>query len=480
MRREQLPITVLPSWSKLNNVSFTGVTVEDLGDSRGFGLVAEKELSSKESDEGPILLTIPHELVLSAEAVRNHAKLDRHFQELLSAAGGKTTRIDIMLFLLMQFTIASSKSEQKIGVHSPWTVYCQMLPKRIPLPTTWSDEERLMLAGTSLEAAINAKMSALNKEFEAFREQTDRLVWCYQCWWEDRSLDVSDWVFLDACYRSRCLELPNTGESMVPCIDMANHFSKFAAYYQEVSSDGVVLRLGPDVQLSASEEVTISYGQAKSESEMLFSYGFIDDTNQNMSTLALPLEPMADDPLGRAKIAAFVGKPLVEIMIDRDSVRWESPFLYFMSLNQEDGLEFMILQENDGSRSPLRVFWQDNDVTEVTDTFESLIETHDLNDIFKLRAVSLLQDRLNQQLQRLDDTEETVKSLPILVQVHQDVQKNALQLRKTETSILQKALSAVDAQKTRLLESEVVLRYLGGADEEQPEQSETNEEEDFS
>lgn|SRR5690348_795935 len=91
MRREQLPITVLPSWSKLNNVSFTGVTVEDLGDSRGFGLVAEKELSSKESDEGPILLTIPHELVLSAEAVRNHAKLDRHFQELLSAAGGKVS-----------------------------------------------------------------------------------------------------------------------------------------------------------------------------------------------------------------------------------------------------------------------------------------------------------------------------------------------------------------------------------------------------
>ncbi|KAH8687596.1 hypothetical protein BGZ60DRAFT_363831 [Tricladium varicosporioides] len=413
MRREQLPITVLPHWSKLNNVSFTGVTVEDLGGSRGFGLVAGKELSSRDSDDSEVLLTIPHELVLSAEAVRNHAKLDRHFQELLSAAGGKTTRIDIMLFLLMQFTIASPKGEQKIGVHCPWTLYCQMLPKRIPLPTTWSDEERLMLAGTSLEAAVNAKMTVLNKEFEAFREQTDRLVWCYQYWWEDRSLDVSDWIALDACYRSRCLELPNAGESMVPCLDMANHSSNFTAYYEEVSSEGVVLRLRPDVQLSVSKEVTISYGQAKSESEMLFSYGFIDDTNHDMSTLTLPLEPVADDPLGRAKIVAFVGKPLVEITINENSVRWESPFLYFMSLNQEDGLGFMILQENDGARSPLRVFWQENDVTDVTNTFESLIETHDLKDIFKLRAVSLLHDRLNQQLQRLTETEETVKSLPM-------------------------------------------------------------------
>jgi hypothetical protein len=89
MRREQLPITALPAWSKLNDVTFLDTKVQDLGGSKGFGLVTERTLNSKDTFDIPTLLTIPHDLILSAEAIREHGKVDQHFRQLLDAAGGK-------------------------------------------------------------------------------------------------------------------------------------------------------------------------------------------------------------------------------------------------------------------------------------------------------------------------------------------------------------------------------------------------------
>jgi hypothetical protein len=91
MYREQLPITALPAWSKLNEVSFLDIKVQDLGGSKGFGLVTERNLSSKDTFDIPTLLIIPNDLILSAEAVKEHGKVDQHFRQLLDAAGGKVS-----------------------------------------------------------------------------------------------------------------------------------------------------------------------------------------------------------------------------------------------------------------------------------------------------------------------------------------------------------------------------------------------------
>lgn len=56
-----------------------------------------------------------------------------------------------MLFLLMQITIASHPEEKTVGLSNPWTEYAKMLPSHIPVPTMWSEEERMLLIGTSLE-----------------------------------------------------------------------------------------------------------------------------------------------------------------------------------------------------------------------------------------------------------------------------------------------------------------------------------------
>jgi hypothetical protein len=99
MRRSQLPITAIPAWSKLSDASFIDISVQDLGELKGFGLATERALSSKETFDVPTLLIVPHDLILSAEAIEEHAKVDQHFKQLLEVAGG-TVRPDLPLLLL--------------------------------------------------------------------------------------------------------------------------------------------------------------------------------------------------------------------------------------------------------------------------------------------------------------------------------------------------------------------------------------------
>lgn len=54
----------------------------------------------------------------------------------------------------MQITIGSPELGQIVGVSNPWTEYVKILPSLIPLPTMWTEEERVMLVGTSLEVII--------------------------------------------------------------------------------------------------------------------------------------------------------------------------------------------------------------------------------------------------------------------------------------------------------------------------------------
>ena len=313
-------------------------------------------------------------------------------------------------------------------------------------PVTYTTlRHTLHLSLTYLQTAVNAKMAAMLREFERLREQTTAIPWCQKCWWEEESLELTDWLLVDAWYRSRCLELPNVGEAMIPCVDMVNHSSEPNSYYEQTPNNGVALVLRPDLRLDVpASEITISYGTTKTGAEMLFSYGFIDKQSSTRG-LVLNLEPFPDDPLGKAKAAVFAGSPTVTLSA-HDDVQWESPFLYLMCLNEEDGLEFRVLQQTDGSLSPLKVLWQGNDVTNATSEFESLIEEHPLRDVFKLRAVTLLQDRLRGQLEKLYESEDAVQALASSALVPAESQHNALLLRRSEVALLEVAFIAVDTQ----------------------------------
>lgn len=417
----------------------------------------------------------------------------------------QSARADILLFLLVQTALALRASHSSIGVSNPWTEYLRFLPENIPVPTLWNEDERLLLRGTSLETAVNAKMLALEAEFDAVQDASSNIP----CWndtlWESGAIGVRDWMRLDALYRSRCLELPKSGEAIVPCIDMINHSSNASTYYDEDLKDDVVLLPRPGLSISQGRELTISYGDTKSAAEMLFSYGFIDPESSTQS-LVLPLEPFDDDPLAKAKLVGFGEAPKVRVVRDGDSVVWESPFVHLMCVNEEDGLEFRVLQDTEGDRQ-LRVFWRGDDVTNQTKKFESLIRSHPLSVVFRLRIVTVVQERLQTQL----ELAQMYGSETNPGNVREECLEAAQLLRRIETSILESAVDFLDKevcsveeksansisdaaactaadqglmQKNSLLTDKNVVAYLGStetAESDLVDQEATNEvEEDFS
>lgn len=87
------PIEAFPTWAHFNGVQFMGVKLQDVGNGKGFGLLAEPDVQGSAvkmiGEEARAVLRIPRDLVLSAEAVQEYAKVDQNFKQLLERAGRK-------------------------------------------------------------------------------------------------------------------------------------------------------------------------------------------------------------------------------------------------------------------------------------------------------------------------------------------------------------------------------------------------------
>ncbi|KAI0450273.1 hypothetical protein F5B21DRAFT_440863 [Xylaria acuta] len=455
MRRGHFPLSNLPAWCVFNSITFAGVGVADVH-GRGLGLVAEKDFDN-ENDDLPALLTIPKELVLSATGVEEYAKENKDFRQLLDVAGRQSLRGDILLFLLTQLVLSSPDYNGGQGASTAWTQYFKLLPTQVPVPTLWSESELSLLRGTSLEPAVSAKLSALEREFNRIREMTRDLPRWNALLEIDEAVTISDWILLDALYRSRSLALPKSGESMVPCLDLVNHSNPATAYFEENARDEVMLLLRKGAaRVLKQDEVTIDYGHDKSAAEMLFSYGFIDSASAARS-IVLPVESIGDDPLAKAKLCVFGSAPTLKI-IDNDTgvPHWDAPFVHLMCLNNEDGLHFKILRETDGSQY-LRMFWQDADVTEEAGNMESIIKGHDLYQIFRLRAVVTVLGMVLQQLEALGAYDEESISNE---SERPHISKAISQLRTAEKDLFERISQVLEHEQNRLLEDESVRAYF--------------------
>ncbi len=280
----------------------------------------------------------------------------------------------------------------------------------------------------------------MDHEFGHLREKSSDLPFWNDLLWQQDEASVQDWALADAWYRSRSLELPTGGDAMVPCIDMANHSNQPDAYYDEDSDGDVEILLRPGFSVASGDEVTISYGEFKSASEMLFSYGFID-RNTNKDEMTLALDSFPDDPLAQAKIHVYGQFPTVRLVRTGETLKWDSPYLHLMVLNEEDGLEFRVLQDVDGGQQ-LKLFWQDKDVTDRAANFEELTKDHPLCPLFRLRAITVLAEQITAQLDRirspsLEETEELgdIEPRPMCVEA-------ATTLKTIEGSLLDSAMVA--------------------------------------
>ncbi|KAL8811871.1 MAG: hypothetical protein Q9200_001459 [Gallowayella weberi] len=459
MHRQYLPANALQAWTDLNGIESKGITINQTSNGRGLGLIATKHTS----DDKTPLTTVPAHLVLSLENVWIHAKSDRHLQEVLEVVGdySRSARGAILIFLLMQITHAASIGPGGIGIgiSGPSTEYIKFLPGTVPLPIFWTDEEKTLAAGTSLEAALEAKLRSLDREFAHLRASTASIGWCQECWWHSgtEGLTFEDWKQVDAMYRSRALDLPGTGHAMVPYIDMANHASgdETVALYDTDSDGNAVLLLRGGKTLKPDDEVTITYGDEKGACEMLFSYGFIEDTMASARELFLDLAIPDDDPLKLAKKSISRSAPGFKLFQKGDAVDWEGDFVWLVCVNEEDGLRFGLVQTIDGKQE-LKVLWKDIEMSPES-SFANLLKGERLWDVFQLRATIIIQGRVEQQLLALERRKATSSPMP-------DGDKNTgtlhriILLRELEETLMLQAYDELEKKVSRRQE----ILYVNG------------------
>lgn len=352
-----------------------------------------------------------------------------------------------MIFLLLQLTHNATSWSEKVGASNPFAQYIKFLPSE-PLPTIWSDAERALLAGTSLEAALDAKIKKLDREFTHLQKATSSINWCQKHWWsvETGKSSFDDWKRIDAMYRSRALDLPGTGHAMVPCIDMVNHASagNTSAAYDIDHNGNVVLVLRDEKSIQAGEEVTITYGDEKGASEMLFSYGFVEDVMDSARELYLDLDFREDDPLKFAKKSVSRSEPGFRMFIHEGSFGWECSFIWLLCVNEEDGLQFRVLQTNDDERE-LQVLWDDVEIKDVS-KLDLLLKALPLWDVFSLRAVTILQARVEVQLLSLERSKVQLKSSQSHENIDSKNRYKAMRLRDLEETLLLHAYQEFEDQ----------------------------------
>ncbi|KAL3479784.1 hypothetical protein BJX99DRAFT_61385 [Aspergillus californicus] len=476
MKRESLSIDALTPFARLYGISVHGISFGKLsaedGTDKGGAIIATEKKQSEED----VLLKVPSDLVLCLEMVQDRAKYDRHLREVIEAVGdfGKTARGAILIFLLVQISHSSpdlSGQKHKIGSSDAWSEYVKFLPSSIPLPTFWTMEELELLRGTSLRLAYEAKITSLDKEFEQLREATAEIAWCQDLWWDEdnATVTIEDWNYLDAAFRSRMVDLPGYGHAMVPCIDMANHASEGVvnSFYDKDQDGNAILRVRPGKELRSDEEVTISYGQDKAASEMVFSYGFLDQEMNDANQIFLDLDIPEDDPLGMVKMSFCREIPGVRILSRPTAsgeveAYWESPIVWWACVNEEDGLEFAVLQANDGSKE-LKITWKTEDVHN-PHHLRDLLAADSSWDIFQLRATVLILERLETQFFILRTSESMISEIrqnaDMRAIFRPDVFNTATKLRELEGRLLEMAIKGLEKERDDLMTSETVNTYL--------------------
>lgn len=92
MRRHYLAIEQFQAWAKFNGVEFNNARIERIptpdGQHKGAGVFITEDFETiHDHESASILLSVPHDLVLSKDLVHDYAKSDVHLRGVLEAVG---------------------------------------------------------------------------------------------------------------------------------------------------------------------------------------------------------------------------------------------------------------------------------------------------------------------------------------------------------------------------------------------------------
>jgi hypothetical protein len=287
-------------------------------------------------------------------------------------------------------------------------------------------------------------------------------------------------------------------------MDLASHApGEVTNATYDKTDDAYVLRLIHGKSVLRGQEISITYGDEKGACEMLFSYGFIDHAMETAETLFLGLSISADDATATAKtrladcapgfkiidiapdpapavresasepadgaglVAAQVAQvedveipnildahdapteasdPTVTYQRPSAEVDWKGDFVWLLCVSEDDGLSFQVARTVDGQEE-VRATFRDQEF-EGANGLRQILAKDELWDVFRLRAIVILQQRVFEQLQVLFETQEKVELEPhgTETQIRAGPHELAMQLRRLEFELLEKAYEGFEAQ----------------------------------
>ena len=191
------------------------------------------------------------------------------------------------------------------------------------------------------------------------------------------------------------------------------------------------------------------YGDEKPAPEMVFSYGFLDSGTTSARQILLNLDIPRHDPLQQAK-KVFIKDdivPGIRLSIDPSGIHthWDSPYVWWVCIMEEDGLDFDILQTTHGEKE-LRATWKGEDIgTGSGNRLRDCLAEDPLWDVFQLRAVVVILQRLEEQLSLLQQVEDVISDVRhnegLLRSIFRmDVFDVVCRLRSLEASLLVKGI----------------------------------------
>lgn len=155
-----------------------------------------------------------------------------------------------------------------------------------------------------------------------------------------------------------------------------------------------------------------SYGDEKGASEMIFSYGFLENSVEDARQLFLPIDLLDNDPLKQVKkrISAKGTAPGLRLASENGKTVWESDFIFWACVNEEDGLSIEMMQPVEGPVE-IKALWKgeieigyvvpgtssNSNVKEL----RTVLSQDPLWDLFQLRAAVLVQECLQSRLEML-------------------------------------------------------------------------------
>lgn len=166
-----------------------------------------------------------------------------------------------------------------------------------------------------------------------------------------------------------------------------------------------------------------------------------------------------DDPLGVAKNIFCRSTPGLKLSTEdsldqsgsvaESNISWDSPLVWWASVNEEDGLYIGVAQRTDGTKE-LEATWKGEKV-QSPNQLQGLLAADPSWEIFKLRAVVLVLERVETQLSQLHQTEQILENL----RENEDLFKTLFRpeilslvsrLRKLEGALLQSAIESLIEQ----------------------------------